>query len=696
MRFRPLRALSIVSLLMAVASCGGSNPPVSVTVTDGGITSVTLNGTVQFSATVANSSNQTVTWAIVGGSADGTIGSTTGLYTAPSSVPNPSTVAITATPEVAPSKVGQAVITIISSSSASLSPRAATLAPLKTQQFSVQGGSSQSVTWALNGIAGGNISVGTISASGLYQAPESVPVNPSTDKAVPVTVSATAQGVSATATVTIVPDNQSAQSTPVSLGTSGGNVNNENSTQCESGTLGSLVTRAGTQFILSNNHVLADSDAGAIGDAINQPGLVDAPSPCVASSGTTTVAKLSQFITLEQPSGCTTKCMPPADAAIAQVVSGAVSTAGNILDLSETGDINTCCAPEPPASAILPVSSLVPNSTAVAKSGRTTGLTCSTVEAVNLTASIQYTKGVGGQKFTATFTNQIEINGGVFSAGGDSGSLIVSQAGAQPVALLFAGNSTSTVANPVATVLASLVDSSNNTPTFVGPASRGPVVGCTSSGADAFAAGRQNSANQSAAPGPSAAEMSRAEGVKNKYAANLMSDSAVLAVGVAPSLDRPDRAAVVVFVRTGEMLAHPLPRSLDGVPTRVAEASSVSKAGILDQETTAAFVKQAGPPPAATPTQVQIAAAAAVKAKYVDSLMKPARPGKDSAVFGVGVTSSLDNPAEPAILILVEKGKPHASFPLELGGFRVQIQETDRFRAFGWRAPRPSTRKKPS
>jgi hypothetical protein len=49
----------------------------------------------------------------------------------------------------------------------------------------VQNSSNQSVTWKVNGIAGGNSTVGTISSTGLYRAPNSVP-SPST-----VTVSAT-------------------------------------------------------------------------------------------------------------------------------------------------------------------------------------------------------------------------------------------------------------------------------------------------------------------------------------------------------------------------------------------------------------------------------------------------------------------------------------------------------------------------
>src|SRR5207244_648976 len=58
-------------------------------------------------------------------------------------------------------------------------------------------------------------------------------------------------------------------------GVSGGNVNDITRRFCCSGTLGSLVTDGLTQYILSNNHVLARVDQAAAGEDISQPGLVD-------------------------------------------------------------------------------------------------------------------------------------------------------------------------------------------------------------------------------------------------------------------------------------------------------------------------------------------------------------------------------------------------------------------------------------
>src|SRR5438552_11978407 len=79
--------------------------------------------------------------------------------------------------------------------------------------------------------------------------------------------------------------NQVKQTPPVQLGTSGGNVHDASKAFCCSGTLGSLVTKGGVQYILSNNHVLADADTATVGDAISQPGLVDVG--CNASAAQT-------------------------------------------------------------------------------------------------------------------------------------------------------------------------------------------------------------------------------------------------------------------------------------------------------------------------------------------------------------------------------------------------------------------------
>jgi hypothetical protein len=86
----------------------------------------------------------------------------------------------------------------------------------------------------------------------------------------------------------------------------------------------------------------------------------------------------------------------------------------------------------------------------VQKYGRTTGQTQGTVKAVNVTVNVNY-----GAEGVATFVRQIWVRGNVFSAGGDSGSLVVTS-DRRPVGLVFAGSSSDTFVNPISNVLNAL------------------------------------------------------------------------------------------------------------------------------------------------------------------------------------------------------------------------------------------------
>ena len=88
----------------------------------------------------------------------------------------------------------------------------------------------------------------------------------------------------------------------------------------------------------------------------------------------------------------------------------------------------------------------------VMKYGRTTKETKAKVIAINATLNVNY-----GSPGVARFVNQIIVGGGGFSRGGDSGSLVVTQAaGHNPVGLLFAGASSITILNPIDDVLTTL------------------------------------------------------------------------------------------------------------------------------------------------------------------------------------------------------------------------------------------------
>ena len=233
---------------------------------------------------------------------------------------------------------------------------------------------------------------------------------------------------------------QTAQVGSILLGTSGGNIFNRSNVFCCSGTLGSLVgdrDGSGTQYILSNNHILALFNQGTIGDPINQPGQID--QQCGQEG---VVAYLSAFVTIKTTKGRRIK-ENFVDAAIASVVSGAVSPDGSILDI---GQVNSDVM-------VAVIGQLVK------KSGRTSGLTHGQVLATDVTVSVGYSTSCGGAaNQVAYFFEQIRIGSGSFSAGGDSGSLVVEDVLSLPkaVGLLFAGSSTSTIANPIGKVLSLL------------------------------------------------------------------------------------------------------------------------------------------------------------------------------------------------------------------------------------------------
>ena len=180
------------------------------------------------------------------------------------------------------------------------------------------------------------------------------------------------------------------------------------------------------------------------------------------------MANLSEFFNLQ------TGPIPKIDAALAAVASGAVDTSGNILLLGSTLT-NGVPNPGPPASGtgLTPVQAIgAPYNGAVAKSGRTTGLTCSTIMGTNVASSVDYYAHCGDTNaaFTVNYTDLISVNGGDFSDTGDSGSLIVTQDTAEAVALLFAGSDTDTVGNPITDVLPDFPGAGNITPTIVGGA----------------------------------------------------------------------------------------------------------------------------------------------------------------------------------------------------------------------------------
>ena len=187
------------------------------------------------------------------------------------------------------------------------------------------------------------------------------------------------------------------------------------------GTIGARVTNGTDVFALSNNHVFADENLASIGDAVIQPGTFDEGASPADDFGT-----LADF----EPIVFSTSANNVMDAAIA-------------LSSTSLLDNTTHCGWTPSSATAEATLNLK-----VKKCGRTTGKTDGRVDAINATVNVGYSTG------TARFVNQIVIRPGKFSAGGDSGSLIVSKDGDNPVGLLFARSFLATIANPIGPVLA--------------------------------------------------------------------------------------------------------------------------------------------------------------------------------------------------------------------------------------------------
>ena len=321
------------------------------------------------------------------------------------------------------------------------------------------------------------------------------------------------------------------------LGVSGGNVNDITRRFCCSGTLGSLVSDGTNKYILSNNHVLGRGDQDVAGEDISQPGLID--NNCATS---TIVADY----TGASPLGSNV------DAAVAQLRTGLMDGTGSIEDIGV-----------PSSTVVNPSVGL-----GVAKSGRTTGFTTGTIASINTSVSVQYTKECGGgKKFVVSYTNQVVINSTTFSAGGDSGSLIVTNnASHNPVALLFAGSSSTTIGNPVGEVLTKLGIALGRSFSF----NLGGGAAPTTLGGEIGGGGRQpftpGLAGLMQLPQQAA---DRALAVLEVHRASLMFTPGVMGAGIGASDRADNEAAIVLYVNRNSANRPNLPDSIDGVPVTV-------------------------------------------------------------------------------------------------------------------------------
>ena len=341
---------------------------------------------------------------------------------------------------------------------------------------------------------------------------------------------------------------------PIQLGTSGGNIKDISKGFCYGGTLGALVKDAsGNQYILSNNHVLARTNAAALGEDIIQPGLID-QSPACFKDSTDIVANLSNFISINFRKG--TMRANAVDAAIAQVRVGNVDPTGFIIDIGTLS-----------SDTVAPSLSM-----SVKKSGRTTGLTYGDITAVNATIDVSYGSGK-----TARFTNQIVVGPGSFIAAGDSGSLMVENVDTDPraVGLLFAGGSTTAIANPIGDVLDAFNVSMVGTGT--GPDPSLSLLGKILAWAKKFLGVTETQAASAKLPAHvSESAVDAVRRVKERHEGRLLATPGVIGVGVGVSDTIMKQAAIEVYVKQAtEPLRQALPKSLDGVEAKIVETGEI-------------------------------------------------------------------------------------------------------------------------
>jgi hypothetical protein len=687
-----LLSLALPSLLLLAAGCGAMNSPAgigSLTISADKAT-IDTTASLQLSAKLSSGGAASIKWTIAGGENNPSLGqgaiTPNGLYTPPALLSRDRVqIQIMATSRTDPAASAAYLLTVTPGFIQVLSPETASLAPGGAIRVTGQIAevNSGSIHWSLGATPAGEVnpgdSYGSISdtkcyhssrsytyCSATYTAPRTLPSgspalfvvgtaagNPRSAASLHILLNGAGFNSSAL-------QNQVAQAGYVELGSSGGNANDYDSKRnasgseyvndCCGGTLGALVEDQNSGlFILSNNHVLAESDQARAGDTIVQPALIDLN--CNPQAGRT-VGALRYVVPLKSP-------QTNADAALA-AATPAVDGTGAILQLGPSvNGVLTAGAPAAGVGETLTAGLL--NQLRVVKSGRTTGLTCSTVNTVNLSVQVDYYYDCAETQpyYTKTYVNQIGMPGASFADSGDSGALVLDAANSQPVGLLFASgaddsNHGFSVANPIQDVLSELAQTSQGEDFHIAGGAPHPI---TCSNYDEHTTPVSRSV--------SSAKMAAAKVATDSATALLLKpDNGILGTASGKSLDSPGDAAVIVYVDKNKQ-GVTVPAVVAGLRTLVIPTDATTlNAGL--QPTTLPQVEGIH-----LPVEV-LRTAGAVQRQFAQQLMA------DPAFFGVGVTQSYDNPAEAALLVLVDLTKTPQSMPDFAGGVRIRYLRVNR------------------
>ena len=700
--------LLLASLVLGVAGCGSIN--YAAQAGDGSFalrasgTSVTTNGQVALQAVLPSGDAASVAWRIASGTNASSLGQghvdANGIYTAPGSLSSDTvTVRLEATLAGNAGSTASLALTVHPGFVQPLLPQNVALTPGATADVTAQIAEvdAGTVKWRLASAPSGEPdasgALGTLGASECQRTPDhytTCTVTYTAPAALPtasVYVIAAVNGAAITSPLRVLLNSQGIVSNPVTnqaiqqgavtLGASGGNDGDfdtyadhggqEYVADCCGGTLGALVQdSSGDQYILSNNHVLAESDQGHVGDTIDQPGLIDGACTPLTRPGSSLkpVGTLEYFLPLASK-------QTNVDAALAAVAPGTVDASGSILGLGTPGAGGALSAAPPMAGQgeALTSANLGMN---VAKSGRTTGLTCSNISAVALTVKVDYYRDCAETQpyTTKTYTNQIGIGGAHFTDSGDSGALVLDAANAQAVGLYFAGGTDGdgnglSVVNPMGDVLGELSTETGSPLNLVGTTTP-HAVSCL----------RYDPAVPAEPPYVGPGSLARAQSVA-EIASETLHGNGILGTAYGHSLDSPGDPAVTVYV---DHASAAVPQIIGGLRTQVV----VTDPGAVLRGTAPTL-------PALDPglhiSSAELAGAEAVEKSAAAGLMA------DPAIFGVGVTESRDNPAEPALLVLVDMGRTPRSMPETLGGLRVVYMRMHRFHTTlsKWSTGRPAS-----
>jgi hypothetical protein len=687
-----LLPLAAPFLLLLAAGCGavGASP--------GGLAisaekaALDTTHTDQFTARLASGAPASVKWTIAGGQNDASLGqgtiSANGAYTPPPLLSRDQVqVQVTATSRIDPAVTATYALTVTPGFVQVLTPETASVAPGGTVQVKgeIAEVNSGSVRWSLSTTPAGETDPGDAYGSvgetrcyhsarsytyctATYTAPRGLPSgspsvflvgqaagNPHSAAALHILLNGA--GFSSSGL-----QNQAVQTGYVQMGSSGGNANDYDSRKdgggkeyvndCCGGTLGALVTdRNGNPYILSNNHVLAESDQARAGDTVVQPALVDLN--CNPQAGRT-VGSLRYVVPLQSR-------QTNVDAALA-AATPAVDGTGAILQLGPpVNGVLTAAAPAAGEGEALTAGLL--NQLHVVKSGRTTGLTCSTVNTVDLSVQVDYYYDCAETQpyYTKTYVNQIGMPGASFADSGDSGALVLDAGNAQPVGLFFASgaddsNHGFSVANPIQDVLSELGQKSQ---------AEGQEFQIAGGAPHPVTCSNYDEHTPPVTASVSSSQMGAAKSAAESAIAQLMRpDNGILGTAPGKSLDSPGDAAVIVYVDKNKP-GTAVPKAVNGVRTVVIP----SDAATLNARTAPTTLPQAEG--IHLPADV-LRAAASVQRQFAPQLMA------DPAFFGVGVTQSYDNPTEAALLVLVDLTKTPRSMPDVAGGLRIRYMRINR------------------